>query len=166
MPIDHAPPHFDWPPFHAPVQWIAVSLPQRAKLFKAGVGRDEARRGRSETQVQIRKEKKEERLNQRRRKGAAGDNPAGFTFGSIPEGGAPAAGNSAAADPAAHMRVSLYDKNSFMWFLCVGRGCCGLGRWLRPNTSFVLVLQLFLYVKFCENISKAVDSITGVFYIM
>ncbi|CAN0111297.1 unnamed protein product, partial [Hapterophycus canaliculatus] len=46
---------------------------QRAKLFKAGVGRDEARRGRSETQVQIRKEKKEERLNQRRRKGSSGD---------------------------------------------------------------------------------------------
>lgn len=84
-------------------------LPQRAKLFKAGVGRDEARRGRSETQVQIRKEKKEERLNQRRRKGAAGDNPGGFGFASIPEGGAPAAGNSAAADPAAHMRVSLFD---------------------------------------------------------
>lgn len=80
---------------------------QRAKLFKAGVGRDEARRGRSETQVQIRKEKKEERLNQRRRKGSAGDALGGFSFATIPESGAPAAGTGAAAvDTPAHMRVS------------------------------------------------------------
>ena len=80
--------------------------PQRAKLFKAGVGRDEARRGRSETQVQIRKEKKEERLNQRRRKGSAGDALGGFSFATIPEGGAPAAGTGAAAvETPAHMRV-------------------------------------------------------------
>lgn len=79
---------------------------QRAKLFKAGVGRDEARRGRSETQVQIRKEKKEERLNQRRRKGAAGDALGAFSFATIPEGGAPAAGTNAVDTPA-HMRVGL-----------------------------------------------------------
>lgn len=81
---------------------------QRAKLFKAGVGRDEARRGRSETQVQIRKEKKEERLNQRRRKGSAGDALGGFSFATIPEGGAPVAGGTAAAvDTPAHMRVRV-----------------------------------------------------------
>lgn len=85
----------------------STSVPQRAKLFKAGVGRDEARRGRSETQVQIRKEKKEERLNQRRRKGSAGDALGGFSFATIPEGGAPAAGtnNATAAETPAHMRV-------------------------------------------------------------
>ncbi|CAM9855081.1 unnamed protein product [Ectocarpus fasciculatus] len=77
---------------------------ERAKLFKAGVGRDEARRGRSETQVQIRKEKKEERLNQRRRKGAAGDALGAFSFATIPEGGAPAAGTNAVDTPA-HMRL-------------------------------------------------------------
>lgn len=82
-----------------------LCLAQRAKLFKAGVGRDEARRGRSETQVQIRKEKKEERLNQRRRKGSAGDALGAFTFGSIPEGGAPAAAIAGSGDQATHMRV-------------------------------------------------------------
>lgn len=85
---------------------VFVILVQRAKLFKAGVGRDEARRGRSETQVQIRKEKKEERLNQRRRKGSAGDALGGFSFATIPEGGAPVAEtNAAAVDTPAHMRV-------------------------------------------------------------
>lgn len=78
---------------------------QRAKLFKAGVGRDEARRGRNETQVQIRKEKKEERLNQRRRKGGDANAAGGFSFGAIPEGGAPASGTSTSADAANNMRV-------------------------------------------------------------
>ena len=100
---------------------IGRSLPlQRAKLFKAGVGRDEARRGRSETQVQIRKEKKEERLNQRRRKGSAGDALGGFSFATIPEGGAPAAGTGAAAvDTPAHMRVRLCVCFSGLGF-CIG----------------------------------------------
>lgn len=109
---------------------------QRAKLFKAGVGRDEARRGRSETQVQIRKEKKEERLNQRRRKGSAGDALGGFSFATIPEGGAPAAGTGAAAvDTPAHMRVCTYRACSLVfiflgclfgcnWFLHAEAGSC------------------------------------------
>lgn len=61
-------------------------MSQRAKHFKAGVGRDEARRGRNETQVQIRKEKKEDRLNQRRRKGLEASGGGGlFGFGAAQE---------------------------------------------------------------------------------
>lgn len=68
------------------------------------MGRDEARRGRNETQVQIRKEKKEERLNQRRRKGAGGPGNS-FGFAAIPEGGLQApVGPSGTADP--QMKVS------------------------------------------------------------
>lgn len=76
-------------------------------MFKAGVGRDEARRGRNETQVQIRKEKKEERLNQRRRKGVGGAGGNSFGFGAIPEGGpaAPMGPGGAAVDAGTQMRV-------------------------------------------------------------
>lgn len=69
---------------HSLLDIPAISQPmsQRAKHFKAGVGRDEARRGRNETQVQIRKEKKEDRLNQRRRKGLEASGGGGlFGFG-------------------------------------------------------------------------------------
>lgn len=109
-----------------------ASQRQRAKLFKAGVGRDEARRGRSETQVQIRKEKKEERLNQRRRKGSAGDTVNAFALGAIPEGGAPVAGNNAAVDQAAHMRVIVI-LDPLLYLCCCCSVICPMvfpGAWL------------------------------------
>lgn len=76
-------------------------------MFKAGVGRDEARRGRNETQVQIRKEKKEERLNQRRRKAAEHMPLANVGFSAIPEDSVPAIGaGNAGVDAGTQMRVS------------------------------------------------------------
>lgn len=85
---------------------------QRAKLFKAGVGRDEARRGRNETQVQIRKEKKEDRLNQRRRKGDAAVPSSPFGFGALPEETPPIpmGTSNAIVDAGTQMRVSLKDQ--------------------------------------------------------
>mmetsp|Transcript_33299 Transcript_33299/g.43922 ORF Transcript_33299/g.43922 Transcript_33299/m.43922 type:complete len:552 (-) Transcript_33299:207-1862(-) len=44
---------------------------QRKKNFKKAIDQDESRRRREETTIQIRKSKKEDRLNQRRRTGAA-----------------------------------------------------------------------------------------------
>lgn len=42
---------------------------QRKKAFKKGIDQDESRRRREESQIQIRKNKREESLNQRRRTG-------------------------------------------------------------------------------------------------
>lgn len=50
------------------------NLAARKKDFKKGVDPDEARRRRTETNIQIRKNKKEDRLNQRRRTALAGEN--------------------------------------------------------------------------------------------
>lgn len=46
-----------------------TNQPQRKKAYKKGIDQDDARRRREETQIQIRKNKREESLNQRRRTG-------------------------------------------------------------------------------------------------
>jgi hypothetical protein len=50
--------------------WHGVVCPQRKKAYKKSIDQDDARRRREETQIQIRKNKREESLNQRRRTGA------------------------------------------------------------------------------------------------
>lgn len=52
---------------------------ERKKAFKKGVTPEESRRRREETQIQVRKTKKEERLNQRRKMGPATQHPFGST---------------------------------------------------------------------------------------
>eukprot|EP00607_Mallomonas_marina_P007117 CAMPEP_0182437072 /NCGR_PEP_ID=MMETSP1167-20130531/84798_1 /TAXON_ID=2988 /ORGANISM="Mallomonas Sp, Strain CCMP3275" /LENGTH=543 /DNA_ID=CAMNT_0024629859 /DNA_START=111 /DNA_END=1742 /DNA_ORIENTATION=+ len=52
-----------------------AGVPARKKNFKKGVDQDIARRRRTETTIQIRKEKKEEQVNQRRRTAVAGSGP-------------------------------------------------------------------------------------------
>ena len=44
-----------------------MSNPVRSKQYKKGIDTEESRRRREDTTIQIRKEKKNERLNQRRR---------------------------------------------------------------------------------------------------
>lgn len=113
-------------------------------MFKAGVGRDEARRGRNETQVQIRKEKKEERLNQRRRKGGDAGALGAFSFGAIPEGGAPVAGTTTAADAANHMRVG----GGASWFVALTTVLCG-GSFLAGVKTFGKSEKKCVRLSFC-----------------
>ncbi len=48
-------------------QFLVDKQNQRAKGFKKGIDGDEARRGREETTIKLRKEKKQEQLSQRRK---------------------------------------------------------------------------------------------------
>ncbi|KAG5187547.1 armadillo-type protein [Tribonema minus] len=48
---------------------FATAKEERKKAYKKGVSQDDARRRREETQIQVRKTKKDERLNQRRKMG-------------------------------------------------------------------------------------------------
>ena len=63
-PTSRTPPR---PPTPSPPPHTHTHHPQRKKAYKKGIDSDDARRRREETQIQIRKNKREESLNQRRR---------------------------------------------------------------------------------------------------
>jgi len=79
-----------------------AAVPARLKNFKKGVDQDFARRRRTETTIQIRKEKKEEQLNQRRKTAFEG------SPGSISPVGGPLQQSSVSPDVIAEHRQNVF----------------------------------------------------------